>query len=186
MMDPAVKTAMAVCVLLGGVCAAMLFRHKPAPGPISPSAEEQFLLRCSTQPAVSSYDAVTPVQLERPNAAARRRPATVVAALDRHEPPPSLAPGYPEPKPQEAWMETSPAASADDEPRTHRVVDGDTLAALAQRYLGSADRAQEIYDANRDVLRDPMLLPIDIELKIPPRGHPTSSGLLVPVSAGNP
>jgi nucleoid-associated protein YgaU len=52
---------------------------------------------------------------------------------------------------------------------THRIVDGDTLTTLAERYLGSASRAGEIFAANRDVLFDPKLLPIGIELKIPPR-----------------
>ena len=58
---------------------------------------------------------------------------------------------------------------ADQTARTHRVVDGDTLPALAERYLGSAARAEEIYQANRDVLSDPELLPIGAELKLPPR-----------------
>ena len=39
-------------------------------------------------------------------------------------------------------------APADDAARTHTVVDGDTLAALAERYLGSSARADEIYQAN--------------------------------------
>ena len=52
-------------------------------------------------------------------------------------------------------------------PRTHKIVDGDTLASLAERYLGSPQRAGEIYDANRDVLFDPQLLPIGVELTIP-------------------
>ncbi|MCE5266451.1 MAG: tail protein X [Planctomycetaceae bacterium] len=53
--------------------------------------------------------------------------------------------------------------------RTHRIVDGDTLDALAERYLGSASREGEIFAANRDVLMDPKLLPIGAMLKIPPR-----------------
>ena len=56
---------------------------------------------------------------------------------------------------------------AKDVPHTHRVIDGDTLPSLAQRYLGSPTRAREIFDANRDVLSDPELLPIGAELKIP-------------------
>ncbi len=52
--------------------------------------------------------------------------------------------------------------------RTHRVVDGDTLSRLALRYLGSADRFVEIYEANRDVLPEPDVLPIGVQLKIPP------------------
>ncbi len=54
-----------------------------------------------------------------------------------------------------------------DGPQVHKIVDGDTLADLAARYLGSAARAMEIFQANRDVLADPELLPIGVELKIP-------------------
>ena len=53
--------------------------------------------------------------------------------------------------------------------RTHKIVDGDTLSRLAQRYLGSADRYQQIYEANRDVLRSPDLLPIGKVLRLPDR-----------------
>jgi nucleoid-associated protein YgaU len=49
----------------------------------------------------------------------------------------------------------------------HRIVDGDTLAGLAQRYLGSSARFREIYDANRDQLPGPDLLPIGVEVRIP-------------------
>lgn len=64
------------------------------------------------------------------------------------------------------------AAPDDDARRTHRIVDGDTLPALAQRYLGTPDRAREILEANRNVLRDAELLPIGVELEIPPRRRP--------------
>jgi nucleoid-associated protein YgaU len=52
-------------------------------------------------------------------------------------------------------------------PPTHRVIDGDSLAILAERYLGSATRAMEIYEANRSVLSQPEILPIGAQLKIP-------------------
>jgi nucleoid-associated protein YgaU len=58
--------------------------------------------------------------------------------------------------------------SAEDLERTHTVVDGDTLAALAERYLGSPGRALEIYNANRFLLPSPDVLPIGVELRIPP------------------
>jgi nucleoid-associated protein YgaU len=56
--------------------------------------------------------------------------------------------------------------------RTHRIADGDSLVTLAERYLGSPDRALEIFEANRDVLSHPQLLPIGTELKIPPQNRP--------------
>jgi len=55
------------------------------------------------------------------------------------------------------------------DPRTHRIVDGDTLSKLASHYLGRADRFLEIFELNRDVLASPDLLPIGSTLKIPSR-----------------
>lgn len=62
-----------------------------------------------------------------------------------------------------------PALADADEPRKHIVIDGDSLARLAGRYLDDPRRAAEIYEMNRSVLRDPELLPIGVELVIPPR-----------------
>jgi nucleoid-associated protein YgaU len=53
------------------------------------------------------------------------------------------------------------------EPRVHVVHNGDTLGRLAKRYLGDEGRALEIFDLNRDVLSNPHLLPIGVELRIP-------------------
>ena len=50
---------------------------------------------------------------------------------------------------------------------THRIVDGDTLSGLAQRYLGSSTRFREIFIANRDRLQTPDVLPIGVMLRIP-------------------
>ncbi len=108
-----------------------------------------------------------------PNGQRRRavqRPATLVKPLDAEKSPPPLAAKYPEAdRPASSRRSDSidlllPATGS----RTHKIVDGDTLAALAQRYLGSATRAREIFDANRNVLSDPELLPIGADLKIPP------------------
>ena len=52
---------------------------------------------------------------------------------------------------------------------THTIADGDTLAALAVRYLGDAKRWGELFEHNRDVLKNPDLLPIGQVIKIPPR-----------------
>ena len=48
------------------------------------------------------------------------------------------------------------------------VRDGDTLPQLAERYLGDARRATEIFEANRDLLTSPDLLPIGALLRVRP------------------
>jgi phage tail protein X len=49
----------------------------------------------------------------------------------------------------------------------HRIVDGDTLEQLSQRYLGCRERAAEIYEVNQSLLKSPDVLPIGVELTIP-------------------
>jgi len=116
--------------------------------------------------------------------------------MEPGEAPPLLAKDYP----GDAVPGTSgwgaalglPASAQREQPvRRHKIVDGDTLRGLAERYLGSPDRALEIYEANRDLLPSPELLPIGVELKIPPwpRLAPPSSALtpkrpLLPIPPG--
>jgi nucleoid-associated protein YgaU len=80
-----------------------------------------------------------------------------------HGPVPQFARDYP------VETEKTAVESSQREPIEHRIVDGDTLAGLAQRYLGEPGRAVEIFDANRDVLSNPELLPIGAVLKMPMR-----------------
>lgn len=61
---------------------------------------------------------------------------------------------------------------------THVIHDGDTLEDIARRYLGDGNRWQEIYELNRQSLPDPDILPIGLELRLPPPG-------LVPVKRPN-
>lgn len=53
--------------------------------------------------------------------------------------------------------------------RRHRLTDGDTLPDLAEKYLGSRDRSGEIYEANRQRIPAPDVLPIGVEILIPAR-----------------
>jgi nucleoid-associated protein YgaU len=66
-----------------------------------------------------------------------------------------------------------PAAIENEKPsplwRRHRIVEGDTLSALAERYLGDGARAGEIHVANMDRLASPEILPLGVTLLIPPR-----------------
>jgi nucleoid-associated protein YgaU len=188
MMDPAVKTALAFCVLLAGVCAALLFRRDPT-RPASPVPNSAELL--SIRQRTASLSSCLPTnQAGRPasivqsatNASTGKQSATVVTPSDRQESPPLPADSYPETnRPASSqWgvsmdMMLPATARGDDTARSHKIVDGDTLPALAERYLGSAARANEIFNANRDVLANPELLPIGAELKIPSRGSQSGS-----------
>ena len=51
--------------------------------------------------------------------------------------------------------------------RTHKVASGDTLGAIARKYLGSITKADAIYQANRDVLKSPDSLKVGQVLRIP-------------------
>ena len=65
----------------------------------------------------------------------------------------------------------APAAKSAAKPsassRTHTVASGDTLGAIAKKYLGSTARANEIFEANRSVLKSPDALKIGQVLQIP-------------------
>jgi nucleoid-associated protein YgaU len=52
-------------------------------------------------------------------------------------------------------------------PRTYRIRDGDTLEKIAERLLGSRERAGELFEANRALLSRPDLLPVGITIMIP-------------------
>jgi hypothetical protein len=49
----------------------------------------------------------------------------------------------------------------------HKIRDGDTLASIAQHYLGAAHFADWIYVQNRRLIRSPHLLPLGTEINIP-------------------
>lgn len=64
----------------------------------------------------------------------------------------------------------------------HTVQRGETLSSIAARYLGSSSRFEEIYEANRDRLRDANDLRIGQELRIPARQGRTSGATTSPVT----
>jgi nucleoid-associated protein YgaU len=93
---------------------------------------------------------------------------TASVPIDDPPPPPQdAAPGVVQPT-----YDTGPLAvddSIEEWPAElmHVVANGDTLEKLAERYLGDAGRALEIFDLNRDQLSNPHLLPIGVELRVP-------------------
>lgn len=185
--------AAAVSVLLGGIVVALLFRHKsPQTHPATPQpGARRLVLRKHAEPPVAGHNVPLnsrkslgfPYTVVTPGQQAAER-VTVVRPTNSHEPPPlpksypqSVIPGtsrwgpsigMPLPRPPR-HVGPLGVGTADGPVRTHKIVDGDSLEALARRYLGNADRYLEIYEANRILLTSPQLLPIGAELKIPPR-----------------
>jgi nucleoid-associated protein YgaU len=49
----------------------------------------------------------------------------------------------------------------------HVVVAGDTLGALAQKYYGKASQYMRIFEANKDILKNPDVIKIGQKLRIP-------------------
>ena len=68
-------------------------------------------------------------------------------------------------------------------PRRHRIVEGDTLPRLAEKYLGSRDRYLELYQVNSEVLFDPRLIPIGVEIVIPDRTTVVAQAASSPTTA---
>lgn len=51
--------------------------------------------------------------------------------------------------------------------RTHLVVSGDTLWSLSFKYLGTGFRYRDIYNANKQMIKDPALIYVGQKLTIP-------------------
>lgn len=178
-MDRGVKIVLASCLLLAGVGTAMLFRH-PSPRARTPVAgsEELLVLR---QPSAPHGAETVPARRPPPQLGSSEvspnpplsssPPPRGLPSANREEPPPRLARDYPH-----LYGRPAPAVpfgmDRAREVRTHKIIDGDTLRGLADRYLGDAGRSWEIFEANRNVLASPEVLPIGVELKIPPRQKP--------------
>ncbi len=54
-----------------------------------------------------------------------------------------------------------------EEPDTYRVIEGDSLSAIAERFLGSADRWRQLYELNRQTISNPDTIRPGTVLKIP-------------------
>lgn len=191
---------------MGGIgLASLLGQPGHAPGPEAPDAGDSIVLRRradqgnlapAARPA-GEDSALATLNIHSfpalPDPSETARPARAVPL------PPALAKSFP----SDEWgasarwgtslgIGLSGAGLTVPTPRRHKIVNGDSLPALAKRYLGSEDRADEIFEANRDLLSSPDALPIGVELRIPPPDPPKPSvreSPLVPIApraAGKP
>ncbi|HET7704505.1 MAG TPA: LysM peptidoglycan-binding domain-containing protein [Thermoanaerobaculia bacterium] len=64
-------------------------------------------------------------------------------------------------------MAPSGQSSQSSAGRTHKVVKGDTLSAIAKQYYGNANDYKKIFEANKDQLKDPDKIQVGQTLRIP-------------------
>ncbi len=157
--------------MAGGLGAAWPFRHRAAP-PLPPREllrvdvplrQPDIVLRASPASAPSPASGLTDGQdpLARPDLGELAPPPALPQDFGRS---PAAAPTYESRQWQPVRMKLTAASPS---VRRHRIADGDSLERLAERYLGDAARAGEIFDANRDVLAAPDLLPLGRIIRIP-------------------
>jgi nucleoid-associated protein YgaU len=168
-MIPRKQKLIAAGAVLGlGLAIALLFRR-------SEPARTATLANAETPAAA----AVTPAPLAAAALSGQLSPLTptpaVNAGLTVHHTPASLETPTPpiddgssgRPVYASVVAPTDSVTDADPGYRIHVIHDGDTLERLAKRYLNDGSRALELFDLNRDVLDNPNLLEIGVELRIP-------------------
>jgi nucleoid-associated protein YgaU len=187
-MDQRIRLTVATAVMLVGLGLALCFRRESGNTAVTLPPQGD-LVAVGKQPERNIVVLPAP-PAPRPLPVAtqdlRHPSTTVVTPSDQPAPPPEFPKSYSSPNQTANSQAASNLAAANKmtdarwnsttaeilpERRAplpkHRIVDGDTLPLLAERYLGSATRASEIFDANRDVLSDPSILRIGAVLKIP-------------------
>ncbi len=210
-MHPQVKIALAMLLLIGGAVGAFVFR-KPVPAtsttdapliadraaranlpetPLEePAVEPHLVGRIDSLDAADTAPGAGPWHADTASGDSHAGGLATDDTMPGSEDMPSSAPwrqsqqsGVPRHR-VSARSDLAEAGANRPLPRTHRIVDGDTLSGLAARYLGRADRFGEIYEANRDVLRSPDVLPLGALLKIPSAEEPPpiQVGPMVPIS----
>lgn len=68
---------------------------------------------------------------------------------------------------QSGSSSTAPSESSTGSPRTYVVTPGDSLSKIAQQVYGNMNDWRRIYDANRDIIKDPDLIYPGQTLRLP-------------------
>lgn len=177
-MHPDLKVGLALAMLIVGFAGAMCFRHRP----LDAVAREENL------PIDADLDAemeLLPVRTYSPE------PKTDDDGADT-EPDAEVLPTTDGelviPEPIATTTDANPAvtgdgtaatgestAGGDSAASTYVVRSGDTLSGIASRLLGSTQRYDEIFEANRHQLNSPDDLRPGMELVIPPKVKPADS-----------
>jgi nucleoid-associated protein YgaU len=172
--------------MLIGLCAAWPFRqtYSRIPAPKSAAAPLELTLRRPDAPLelaprtdISPAVGLESIAGQSPSSAGRSLTSLKTTDLANLAPPPALpvsfqpttaSPSSNDWRPEPVVRATKPQGK----PRPYRIRDGDTLERIAERLLGNRERATEIFEANREVLNRPDLLPVGVTIMLPPREQP--------------
>lgn len=189
---------MGMAVISAGVCAALPFRTETPDAPVETRDVGAIQRTGPSQGELTLQLTIPAAPVAVPPAVSEQPPSTVTDNEQSPLPqelrrgdlqvPPQLAPTF------EPFIATIPVAredaarpnKAEAADRLHRITDGDTLEALAERYLDSRSRWRSIFDVNRDRLTNPDILPIGEDIKIPSTVMPSAEDEdgLVPIPRG--
>lgn len=64
---------------------------------------------------------------------------------------------------------SAPEVSDEVAPKTYTVQPGDSLSKIAKEQLGDASRWKEIFEANKETIKDPNLIRVGQEITLPER-----------------
>ncbi|MEE2990175.1 MAG: hypothetical protein VX715_06145 [Planctomycetota bacterium] len=164
-------------ILIAGCCAAIPFQRQASMdhGPserLTRSSPQLWLAATESDPTsppsqgIEDHHRIESLRLRIPSpVTAPRRPVQQVPSIDDRYP---IVTGEPDQETRQVSSSQSQQhETASDRYHHHRIQDGDTLRNLAEQYLGNADLAASIYDANRSILASPDLLPLGRQLRIP-------------------
>lgn len=193
----ALAPAPAMPVAEGGAKDPAVAQAAPVAGPVFPVPESE-LSPGSGLPVRSAYLPPPPppaLAAPLPSAAAPEVEPAYRSMLDI--PPPALLDAQ-RPPSTVSWSAASRPAVAPHPlpdalvPASCVVRDGDDLEGIATRYYGHPSAAGAIWNANRERLQDPRVLPIGLELRLPPpwtvvpagEGDMTDPGTVIEPPAG--
>jgi hypothetical protein len=172
------KIGLALGILLVGAVAAFFFRHEPAPDKPLPALQTAEAL----DHRIAEKDRTPYLQGPESPQTAAGDPFSGADPFHSDQPG-GLVPD-PIPLGNDPMDAASNSASLAARPQpaaaTHHVVQrGETLSSIAAKYLGSAARFEEVYQANTDRLRDANDLRVGMELRIPGREVPVAPQMAV-------
>lgn len=192
------KISCALGILLIGIVSALFFRHEKSEATEVPAlSNAQSIDAKIARKTVRPYEApsrLAGVIEEAPaenSTGSPKRPYEELPESDGDHlaagtPPKPIAPGgnatsaIPGTGHNSEWTAIArngvrPTSKRDEAQRTYKVRQGDTLSGISYRFLGSSARFNEIFEANRVLLRSPDDLRPGMTLRIPPRNRGTSA-----------